>query len=167
MMFLFEERYLERQDGEQLIHIAFDVLDAVFLPSPDLWRDIIEEFSHLGGIVRWLISHFSEIFGNLKIEAGIVNKDHGIGLPLHDILLAQCHISENGAQMEQYWNEAHIGQFLIMFHTGASHGGHQVTTEEPERCFRILFLQRPHQMRSMEVAACLAYYQVVFHLVDS
>ena len=160
MMFLFKERYLERQDGEQLIHIAFDVLDAVFLPGPDLGRDII-----IDG--RSVVSFLMEILRNLKIKAGIVDKDHSIGLPLHDILLAQCHIPENGTQMEQYWNEAHIGQFLIMFHTGASHGGHQVTTEEPERCFRILFLQRPHQMRSMEVAACLTDYQVVFHLVDS
>ena len=93
MMLLFKERYLERQDGEQLIDIAFDVLDAIFLPGPDLGGDII-----IDG--RSVLPVLMKILGNLKVKAGIVNKDHCIGLPLHDILLAQGHIPENGAQME-------------------------------------------------------------------
>ena len=41
VMLLFEKVDFERKDGKKLIHIALDVLDAVFLPSPNLWRNVI------------------------------------------------------------------------------------------------------------------------------
>ena len=43
MMLLLEEINLEGEDREELIDIATDVLDAVFLPCPDLGRDIIAD----------------------------------------------------------------------------------------------------------------------------
>ena len=36
MVFLFKEVHLERQDGEEFVDIALDVLDAVLLPRPYL-----------------------------------------------------------------------------------------------------------------------------------
>ena len=41
VMLLFEEVDFERKDGKKLVHIALDVLDAVFLPSPNLWGYVI------------------------------------------------------------------------------------------------------------------------------
>ena len=41
MVLLFEKIHFEGQDGEEFVDITTDILDAVFLPSPDLRRDIV------------------------------------------------------------------------------------------------------------------------------
>jgi hypothetical protein len=41
VVLLFEEVDLERQNGKELVDIALDILDAVLLPSPNLWRYVI------------------------------------------------------------------------------------------------------------------------------
>ena len=44
VVFLLKEIYLERKDGEELIYIALDILDAILLPCPYLWCDVVEDF---------------------------------------------------------------------------------------------------------------------------
>ena len=73
-----------------------------------------------------------DVFGNAEVEAGIIDEDNHVGLPFHYVTLTECHIAEDGRQMEQYGNEAHIGQLPDMFHTGAPFRRHGITAEEAE-----------------------------------
>ena len=110
-MFLLEEIHLEGEDGEEFIDIALDVLDAIFLPRPNLGRDVI--------IHRDICMRFY-ILGYLEVEAWIIHKNNAIGVPLSDIVLTHPHIAKYRRQMKQYGDKAHIGQFLIMAYTSAS-----------------------------------------------
>ena len=94
-MFLFKERHLERQDGEKFIHIAFDILNSEFFPSPNLRRNIVKHLRSRGVGVQIM-----DILCNAKIEARIIHQNPHIGPPLKDILLTKIHILEDGAQME-------------------------------------------------------------------
>ena len=105
----------------------------------------------------------AHILGDTEIEAGIVDKDDHIGLPLHNIALAERHIAENGRQMEQHGHKTHIGQVTIMAHTGASDGRHQVASEKPERCLWVVLAQGTHEMTGMEVATGLTYNEIILH----
>ena len=86
------------------------------------------------------------IFGNVKVEARIVDENDNIGLPLGNILLAHLHVSENGAQVQEYRNKAHIRQFTIVLDTRTTDGCHHVATEEAELCRLIAPFQRLHQV---------------------
>ena len=90
MVLLLEERYFERQNGEQFIDIAFDILDTILLPCPDLGRDIVIDRD---------ICPTLYIFCNLQVETRIVHQDYTVRLPLGDIALAHLHITEDGWQM--------------------------------------------------------------------
>ena len=65
MMFLFKEVHLERQDGEQLVNVAFDAAYAPFFPCPYLGRDIIEDFGR--GSLTPNLSPQGE--GNIAVES--------------------------------------------------------------------------------------------------
>ena len=78
-------------------------------------------------------------FGNLQVEARIIHENDYIGVPCHNVLLALVHVSKNGPQMQQYGNETHIGQFLIMFHSGSTDGAHQISSKETE--IRLWFIR--------------------------
>ena len=93
---------------------------------------------------------------NLQVEARIVNKYHYVGLPLHDVALAERHVAQNGAQVEQYGDDAHIRQIAVVAHTCASDNRHQVATEETELRCGVFLEQSFHKMRGVEVARCLA-----------
>ena len=82
-MLPLKELHLERQDREQFVHIALDVLDAIFLPRPYLWRDVI---------VNGTDSMCFHIFRYLQIEARVIDKNDHVRLPLRDILLTHAHI---------------------------------------------------------------------------
>ena len=85
---LLIERYLERQNGEHLVDISFDGLDAPFLPRPNLGRDVIVDRN----------ARFStQIFGYTEIKARIVNEYYHVGLPANNISLAQFHVLNNRA----------------------------------------------------------------------
>ena len=155
MMLLLEEIDLEGEDREELIDIATDVLDAVFLPCPDLWRDIIVD----GDICPRFY-----IFSNLQIKARIIHEDHTVRLPCRDILLTHLHIAEYRWQVQQYWDKAHIGELLVVAHTGASNGCHQVAAEESEVCLSVNIFQGSHQVRCVQVARGFANDEIIFHL---
>ena len=103
------------------------------------------------------------ILRDVEVEARIIYEDNHIRLPRFDVLLAEAHIPQDGAQMKQYRQEAHIGQLTIMLHAGASHSSHHVATKEAKLCRSILLLQLLHQVRGMQVTTGLTSYQVVFH----
>lgn len=77
---LLEEIDLERQDRKQLIDIAFNILDAVLLPRPDLRRNIIVD--------RYLRVPL-DVFGYLQVKPRIIDQNQDIRLPRFDILLAK------------------------------------------------------------------------------
>ena len=89
---------------------------------------------------------FVQMLCDFQVEARIVDKDDGIGLPLRDVLLAEREVAEDGGQMHQHGDEAHVGEFLIVSHTRATDFRHEVAAEEAELRFGIFFLERPHQM---------------------
>lgn len=60
VMLLLEEGHLKRQYREQLVDIAFDVLDAPLLPRPYLGRDVIVD-----GYLRMRM----DILGYVEIES--------------------------------------------------------------------------------------------------
>ena len=86
-----EEINLEGEYREQLINIALNVLYTIFLPSPNLWRDII--------INRNICMRFY-ILSNFKIKARIVYQNNTVRLPLRDILLTHLHVAKYCWQMK-------------------------------------------------------------------
>lgn len=149
-MLLLEEIDLEGQDAEHLLHIAFEVPDAVFLPCPYLRCDIVVCAWRMGvGMLRAVVL---QELADAEIEAGIVNGDDDVRIPLQDVALAQRHVTHDGRQVHQYGDEAHICQLLIVADTRTPYGGHVVTAEEPELCLGILVLQGFHKMRGMQIS---------------
>ena len=84
MMFLFKEGHLERQDGEQLIHIAADLFDTILLPSPYLRRDIVIDGTE---------TLFLHVFRDTEVKTWVIHEDHRIGSPCGNILLALAHVA--------------------------------------------------------------------------
>jgi len=115
LMFRFKKLHFKGKYGEEFIHIAFDILDAILLPCPYFGRDIIK--------YRNLRASMNKL-GYIQVEARIVHQYKYIRLPGHNILLTAFHIGENSAQVQQDGNEAHICQFLIMLHQGSAYRRH-------------------------------------------
>ena len=155
MVFLLEEIHLEGEDGEEFVDIATDVLDAVFLPSPDFRGDVVID----GDVCPRFY-----IFGDLQVEARIVHQDDAVRLPRLDILFAELHVLQDGRKVQQHGDQAHIGQVAIMADTCAADGRHQVAAEETEVCLVVNFLQRAHQVGGVEVARGFADYEIILHL---
>ena len=154
MMALLKERHLEGEDGEELGNIALDVADAPLLPRPYLGRDVVEHRD--AGVAV-------QILGDIEIEAWIIDEDDHVGLPLHNVALAHGHVAEDGGQMQQHGHEAHVGQFAVMAHAGASDYRHQVAAEEAELGVGVVLAERLHEMAGMQIAAGFAYDKIVFH----
>ena len=154
ILVFLEKIDLERQDRKQFIYIALDIFDAIFLPSPNLRRNIIAD--------RYLRMLF-DIFGYLQVKSRIINKDQHIRLPRFNILLAVIHVTENSTQVKQYGNKTHICQFTVMLYASTSHRLHQIASEKAKFDLRIFVLQGTHQVRCVQVARCLSYYQIIFH----
>lgn len=155
MVLLLEEGHLERQYREQLVDIALDALDAPLLPRPYLGRDVIVD-----GYLRMRM----DIFGYVEIESWIVDEYKCIGLPLHNVALALCHIAEDGRQMHEYGYKAHICQLTIVSHTYPSDIRHLVAAEETELGCIVYTTQSSHKVRSVQVARGFANNQVVSHI---
>jgi hypothetical protein len=149
VMLLFEEVDFERKDGKKLIHIALDVLDAVFLPSPNLWGDVI--------IYRYGSVLVNKL-GDFEVETRVIHKDNDVGVPLHDVLFADFHVAENGTCMEQDRNKTHVGKFLVVLDESSPYGSHLIATVETEISLGIVSFQGFHQVRSVQVARCFTNY---------
>ena len=83
--------------------------------------------------------------GYVEIETRIVDQYHDIGLPFHDVTFAERHVLENGGQMKQHWDEAHICQIAVMAHERATLRLHQVATEETKLGLGVVLPQRAHE----------------------
>ena len=115
VVLLLKERHLERQYGEHLVNVALDVLYAPLLPGPYLRRDIVVD----GNVGLGM-----HVFGNVEVEARIVDEYNHIWLPLHNVALAHGHIAEYSAQVHQYRYESHVGKFAVVFYTLAANSRH-------------------------------------------
>ena len=156
-MLAFKEIDLERQDGEKLVHVALDVLDAVLLPRPYLGSDVVVDRDTRAGM---------DVLGDAEVEAGVIHQYQSIGPPLHDVSLAEVHVGKDGAQVEQDGDEAHVGQVAVVLHRRTTaRGSHQVAPKEAELRLRVFATQGRHQVRRMEVARGFADNQVVFHTI--
>ena len=156
ILVLLIERHLEGEDGEEFLDVAADGLDAPLLPGPYLRRDIV-----IDRYLRVLV----DVAGYVEVETRIVDQDHHVGTPRHNVLLAPLHVAEDGAQVEQHGHEAHIGKILVVAHALATDGRHEVAAEEAKLRRGVILAQRGHQPAGMEVATRLAHYQIVLHIV--
>ena len=154
MVLALEELHLERKNGEEFVHIPFDIPDTVLFPGPYLGRNIIEH--------RYLRTGMDKL-GDIQVEPRIIHQNKNIRLPGCNVFLATLHIGKDGTQVQQDGNEAHIRQFLIMLHQRSAHSRHQVTAEKAELGLRVFRLQGSHQVRCMQVARGLAHNQIILH----
>jgi hypothetical protein len=154
MMLPLEEVDLERKDGEELVYVALDTLDAILLPCPYLGGDIVIDGTDGVGFHK---------LGDVEVEARIVYEDYCVGLPRQDILLTESHIPQDGGQMQEHRDKPHIGEVTIMTHHRTSLCCHQVAAKETELRLLVLLSQTVHQMRCMQIATRLTSYQIVSH----
>ena len=101
--------------------------------------------------------------GYLEVEARIVDQYDDVGTPREDGLLALCEATQNGAQMQEYGDKAHVGQVAVVAEQGAALLLHGITPKEAELSLCIEVAQRLHEMGGMEVATGFAGYQEIFH----
>ena len=87
MVLLFVEILLERQDAQQAIDVSLDVLDAMLLPSPYLWGNVIDD---------WDVAVLLDEACYLEVEAWIIDQDEHVWPPLKDVLLASFHALKYG-----------------------------------------------------------------------
>ena len=140
MVFALEERHLEGKNREQLVDIALNVFDAPLFPCPYFGRDVI---------VNRNVGVSTQIAGYAEVEARIVDQDYHIGLPCSDVAFAHLHVAQYGAQVQQHWHKAHVGQLAIVFYAGAAHSLHKVATEETKLGIGIMSDQGSHQSRGV------------------
>ena len=79
------------------------------------------------------------------------------------MLFTQPHATHDSSSMKCYLHEAHIGQFAIVLHQGASHGLHEVATKEAKLCVGVTCLKSTHEIRCVKVARGFACNKIVFH----
>ena len=107
-----------------------------------------------------------DVPGDAEVEARVVHQYQGVRLPLHDVALAEGHIGKDSAQVEQYGDEAHVGQVAVVLHRRTTaRGSHQVAPKKTELRLRVFATQGRHQVRRMEVARGFADNQVIFHTI--
>lgn len=76
--------FFEWKDCEHEVDVAGDLVDAGFVPSPDLGGDVIDDFwgpifaRFAAGIQR--ANFLFERFGEAEIEAGVIDEDDVVGL---------------------------------------------------------------------------------------
>ena len=144
-MLLLEEIHFEWQYGEEFLHVALDIFDAPFFPSPQFWSNEIESRATLPLCCR-MLAVVGEEFRDGEIESSIVNEDYHIRLPSDDVLLAHFHITHDGRKMQEHRDKAHVGKFLVMTHSFATDGRHTVATEEAELRLWVLRFKGFHEM---------------------
>ena len=84
------------------------------------------------------------ILSDLQVKARIVDQDHDIGLIATNVVLAETHVAQDGAQVAQHGDNPHKRHLAIMLDQRAAHGRHQVASQETEVGLRILRQQRLH-----------------------
>ena len=150
----FEEIDFEGKNGEYLVHVTSNGLDAPFLPRPQLGGDVIIDGTELAVV---------NVACYLQVEAGVVHEDDDIGMPGGKVVLALAHAAQDGAGVEDYVDDAHVGQVAVVAHEGHALCLHQVASEATELCRRVFGFQGGNEVGSMEVAAGLACDEVVLH----
>ncbi len=111
------ELFFKGKDDQHFVDVLADLADAVFLPGPDLGRDIINDTQPLP----------AGPFGDTHIKAGVVYQDEGVGAVLEDIPFAEVDIAEDGPEVHQHFGEAHESKVFIVFDYFGARGLHQVT----------------------------------------
>lgn len=102
--------------------------------------------------------------GDTQVESRIVDEDYHVGCPSHDVFLALRHVAQYGTGMEQYGDEAHVGQVFVVPERLTAFGRHHVSTDKTEGGLSILLFKAVHQPAGMQVAGSLACYEIVFHV---
>ncbi len=72
------------------------------------------------------------VLGYLEVEAGVVDEDESVGLPLPDVPLCEAQGSEDGAQVKEHGHYAHIGKAAVVAEQRASLLLHKVAPDEAE-----------------------------------
>ena len=146
---VFEEGLFKRQDAQHLLYITLEILDAPLFPCPYLGRNIIECMWERGSVS---LAVGCQERADIQVEAGIIDGYDGIGLPPHDVTLAEREVPEDGAEVCDDGQEAHECRVAIVAHHLAALCLHLVTAEETELRLRVEDTQRTHETRGMKVA---------------
>ena len=154
VVFTLEELHFERQDAEQLVHIAPDGVDTVLLPCPYLGSDVV-----IDGDPRVRL----HVAGNLEVEAGIVHQNHHIGLPVEDVPLALAHLAQYRAGMQEDGPDAHVSHVAIVAHQLSPLRLHHVAAITAEDSLGIALPQGCNEMAGVQVATGFAGNEIVFH----
>ena len=128
MVLFLKKIYLERQDGEKLVHISFNVFYTVFFPRPNLRRDVI---IHGDACLRL------QKLGDIEVKTRVIHKYNHIRRPLHNVFFAESHVAEDGAQMKQHGDKAHVCQFFKMLYARSTNGSHEIAAKETELGCRV------------------------------
>ena len=153
-MFFLKEVHLKGENGEKAVNRGADVLDAVFLPRPNLGRDVI-----IDGADGLRLNEFR----NLEVEARIVHQNDAVRAPRGNLLLAARHAFEDGAQVEQNGDKTHVGEVLVVAQKRAANPLHFIAAIVAEFSLRVGIFYRLHEVGGMEVATGFAYDEEVFH----
>ena len=136
VVFVFVEVDLKRQYRKHLADVAAYAFNAPLFPCPYLRRYvIIDRYAR----VR------TYILGNAEVEARVVDENHHVGAPLHDVALTHLHVTEYGTQMQQHRHKAHISQFAIVTHPCAADSRHEVAAKKAKLGVWVFLLQRQHE----------------------
>ena len=137
VVLLLKEIDLEGEDGEELIDIALDVLNAPLFPRPELRSYVI-----IDGADAVLVN----VFGYLQVEAGVIDENHHVGLPFSYVALALFQTTQDGSRMEQYGDKTHVCEVTVVADKGAAYGLHLVASEETELGLGVFTSKCCHQV---------------------
>ena len=137
MMPIFEKRHFERQDGKELIDIAFNAFDAVFFPRPDLWRYVIIDGNASVGPKK---------LGDVEVETGLIDEYHHVGLPVDDVAFAHRHVLKDGSQVQQHRDKAHVGHLFEVPNACSADSRHEVAAQKSKLGLWVFALQGLHKM---------------------
>ena len=145
---------LEGQDGVEGIDVAADGLDAAFFPRPNLRGYIIMYGADAAALY---------VAGYLEVEAGVVDEDEHVGAPRLNLLLTALHAAQDGAQVQQDGDEAHVGQVAVVAQQLGAGLCHGVAAVALKAGLGVEFAQGAYQRGAVKVAAGLAGYEEIAH----
>ena len=152
-------RDLEREDDEQPVHPGFELADTALAGRPHLGCNVIIDLKP--GAVRK--------FGNLEIEAGIVDENDHVRLPCGNIGLAVLYIPGDGNALEKDFHKAHHGGFPVISHQSIPrlmrlvNAIHEAPAPETDIGSRVLRIQALHEVAAVQVPGSLTGYDVILH----
>ena len=147
------EILLERQNDHHFIDIALDLLDAAFLPRPNLGRDVVNDLDMV---------LFGE-FGDAQVEAWKIDQHEHVGFPVEDIGFAAFHVAQHLFQMHKNLPEPHVGHVAVVDEQLGAGGAHQVAAAAAKLSCGIFLQDGFDEIGGVQIARRLPGHNVILH----